>query len=283
MNLSMGSFFRRAFGSVKPASRAKSRPTAPNGWCLYAIGDIHGEIRCLERMLAAIDQDQSLDAGTGRPLLLFLGDVIDRGPDSRGVLDRLCRLKAEAANGCGYACHFLSGNHEAAMLDFIADPVAGAEWLSFGGAETLASYGIRASTGIFDPARCRSLRDSLDERLPAAHRAFLQSLEPMVTLGDYLFVHAGVRPGVSLDRQKQEDLLWIREPFLSSSRFHGKVVVHGHTPVVEPQILDNRIGVDTGAYATGILSAVRLCEQDCRVLTVSGEHGSLTTACRTIP
>ncbi len=270
MNLSMGSFFRQVFGSISPSSRPEERPAAPNGWCLYAIGDIHGEIRCLERMLAAIDQDQNLDAGGNRPLLVFLGDVIDRGADSRGVLDRLCRLKAAAVDGSGYACHFLSGNHEAAMLDFIADPVAGAEWLSFGGAETLASYGIRASTGISDPIRCRSLRDSLNERLPSTHRSFLQSLDPMITLGDYLFVHAGVRPGVSLDRQKQEDLLWIREPFLSSSRFHGKVVVHGHTPVAEPQILNNRIGVDTGAYATGTLTAVRLCGQDCRLLAVSG-------------
>ncbi len=269
----MKSLLNRAFGliGVSLGQTGEPRPAVPDGWCLYAIGDVHGESRCLENMLAEIAAQQPpLDHRQGeRSMIIFLGDYVDRGPDSRGVLDILCRLASAPADGSGPTYRFLSGNHESAMLDFLADPVAGAEWLSFGGAETLASYGIRASTGIFDSGRCRTLRDSLDERLPDAHRAFLGTLEPMVTFGDYIFVHAGVRPGVPLERQRLEDIQWIREPFLSSRRYHGKVVVHGHTPVDEPQIHPNRIAIDTGAYATGMLGAVRLYGTASRVLTVT--------------
>jgi len=271
----MGSFFHRVSDVLRQGFPRQETvcPAAPDGWCIYAVGDVHGERKCLELMLAAIagDHRQRCDAGRERPVLVFLGDYIDRGPDSRGVLDTLSRLKAAAAAGSGPVCRFLCGNHEAAMRDFLADPVAGAEWLSYGGAETLGSYGIRASTGVFDPVRCRTLRDSLEERLPGAHRSFLDGLEPMVSLGDYVFVHAGVRPGVPLERQRVEDLQWIREPFLSSRRFHGKVVVHGHTPVDEPQILGNRIAIDTGAYATGTLAAISLIGTEIGVLKVSPE------------
>jgi serine/threonine protein phosphatase 1 len=270
MRLVMESLLHRVFGPIghRGARQGAFCPTAPEGWCLYAIGDVHGESRCLETLLSVIAADHRQRFGDSgeQPVLVFLGDYVDRGPDSRGVLDILCRLATADAGGHGPACRFLGGNHEAALLDFLADPVAGAEWLSYGGAETLASYGVRASTGIFDPVRCRALRDRLAERLPASHRVFLDRLEPMVTLGDYVFVHAGVRPGVPLERQRREDLQWIREPFLSSQRFHGKVVVHGHTPVDQPQFFSNRIAVDTGAYATGILTAVSLCQTESRVL-----------------
>ena len=245
-------------------------PTVPDGWRIYAIGDVHGESQCLKRLLSEITTDcrkKSKD-GSERPAFIFLGDYVDRGPDSRGVLDILCQLAASGAEGEGPLCRFLCGNHETALLDFLANPVAGAGWLSYGGAETLASYGIRGSFGISDAIRCRALRDSLQERLPAAHRAFLEALEPMVILGDYVFVHAGVQPGVPLARQRSDDLQCIREPFLSSQRYHGKVVVHGHTPVTEPQILPNRIAVDTGAYATGVLAAVCLYKAEKSVLQV---------------
>lgn len=261
----MRSLLRSIFGplahrTAAGRTAASAPPAAPDGLCLYAIGDIHGERRCLERLLAAIGEDAGRrQAEDGlQPVLVFLGDYVDRGPDSRGVLDRLCAMAAEAAAGTGPACRFLLGNHEAAMLDFLREPAAGAQWLSYGGAEALASYGVRASVGIADAARCRALRDALEERMPEEHRAFIESLELMAVFGDYVFVHAGVRPGVSLERQRPDDLLWIREPFLSSPRRHEKVVVHGHTVVDEPQILPNRIGLDTGAYATGVLTAVAL-------------------------
>ncbi len=273
----MVSVFHRALSSITRLAQRQNThgPEAPNGQCIYAIGDIHGERQCLDSLLAAISADfhQRFNEQDVRKIIIFLGDYIDRGPDSRGVLDILCRLAAESRAGDGPACRFLCGNHETALLDFLADPVAEAEWLSYGGAETLASYGIRASTGITAPARCRALRDSLAERLPEAHRTFLDQLEPMVVLGDYAFVHAGIRPGIALERQRPEDLQRIREPFLSSHRRHPKVIVHGHTPVAEAQILPNRIAVDTGAYATGSLSAANLYGLEAKILTVARRPG----------
>ncbi|HYD31385.1 MAG TPA: metallophosphoesterase family protein [Azospirillaceae bacterium] len=250
-------------------------PIAPEGRCVYAVGDVHGERRCLERLLAVIAQDAARrEAEDGvRPILVFLGDYIDRGPDSRGVLDTLCGLAQAASAGTGAECHFLLGNHDAALLEFLRDPATGAEWLNYGGAETLASYGARAPVGTVGAARWRALRGALEENLPDGHRRFLESLKPMLILGDYAFVHAGVRPGVPLERQRPEDLLWVREPFLSSPRHHGKVVVHGHTVVEQPQVLANRIAVDTGAYATGILTAVALHGPHQRILASSPVRG----------
>ena len=243
-------------------------PRAPDGLCVYAVGDVHGMRRELERLLALIEADAARMQGEGglEPLIVFLGDYVDRGPDSRGVLDRLCGLEARCRAGAGIACRFLAGNHEAAMLDFLKEPAAGAEWLSYGGAETLASYGVRASVGTSDPARCRALRDALEERLPEEHRRFLEALEPMAVLGDYAFVHAGIRPGQPLERQRPQDLLWIREPFLSSARRHGKIIVHGHTVVDAPEFQPNRVAIDTGAYATGVLTALALYGENRRVV-----------------
>lgn len=230
------------------------------GLRVYAVGDIHGELRVLDRLLARIAEDiERSGAAERRPLLVFLGDYVDRGADSCGTLDRLC-----AGPLPGVESRFLAGNHEAAMLDFLADPAGNAAWLDFGGAQTLASYGIRASVGVTDRARCRSLRDQLAERLPETHRDFLAELETCVVLGDYAFVHAGIRPGRPLSRQSREDLLWIREPFLSSPLRHEKIIVHGHTIVDHPEIHPSRIAIDTGAYATGTLSAL--------VLAGTGRH-----------
>lgn len=266
----------RAPGQPPQAAAAR----APAGLCVYAIGDVHGQSRALDRLLdrigedfaamrTAIDADAAIRSGDAGDitdaLIVFLGDYVDRGPDSRGVLDRLCTL----ASGSALPCRFLLGNHEASMLEFLENPAAAAEWLSYGGVETLGSYGIRASVGTADPVRCRALRDALADRLPEEHLAFLKGLEPMIQLGDYAFVHAGIRPGVPLDRQRREDLLWMREPFLSSRLHHGKVVVHGHTVVEQPLFLSNRIAVDTGAYATGVLTALVLHGATQRALNVS--------------
>lgn len=235
-------------------------PLAPDGICVYAVGDVHGQLRELELLIELIARDAARlrEEEDVAPLLVFLGDYVDRGPNSRGVLDVLCELAARARNGAGMACRFLVGNHEAAMLDFLRDPNAGAEWLEYGGAETLASYGVQAPVGATGAARRKALRDSLEERMPESHHSFLGALETLIVLGDYAFVHAGIRPSQPLSRQTAKDLLWIREPFLSSRKRHEKVVVHGHTVVDSPELLPNRIGIDTGAYATGILTAVAL-------------------------
>ncbi|MCW2249595.1 serine/threonine protein phosphatase 1 [Azospirillum fermentarium] len=219
---------------------------------LYAIGDIHGELLLLDRLLSLIADDAAHHPGR-RIVLVFLGDYIDRGPNSQGVLDRLITGPLP-----GTDVRFLAGNHEAAMLDFIADPIANARWLDFGGAEAMASYGVRASVGIRDRGRLKDLRDQFTDRLPDTHRCFLDGLEDYAVYGDYAFVHAGVKPGRALDRQRRDDLLWLREPFLSSPTRHEKVIVHGHTIVETPEIRPNRIAVDTGAYATGVLSAIVL-------------------------
>lgn len=258
----MLSALRGLFGlGRQPAEAPPSAPRVPEGACVYAVGDVHGELGRLRRLLAAIEADA--DALGLAPLVVFLGDYIDRGPESRGVLEFLAGL-ADAPDGRRY--RFLRGNHEETMLGFLRDPAEAAEWLAFGGVDTLASYGVRASAGGTDPARLRGLRDRLEERLPRRHLTFLESLETMVEVGDYVFVHAGVRPGVPLDRQRQEDLLWIREPFLSSRNYHGKVVVHGHTIVEQPLFMPNRIAADTGAYATGRLTAIALHGSHQRVL-----------------
>jgi serine/threonine protein phosphatase 1 len=227
-------------------------PTMAEGVRLYAVGDIHGESALLDRLLTMIADDMAGRADR-RAVVVFLGDYVDRGPDSRGVLDRLTAAPLSWAE-----TRFLAGNHESALLDFIDDPVANARWLDFGGAEALASYGVRASVGVRDRGRLKELRDHLADRLPDAHRRFLEALEDWAVYGDYAFVHAGIRPGRALKRQRRDDLLWLREPFLSSSLRHEKVIVHGHTIVDAPEIRPNRIAVDTGAYATGVLTAVVL-------------------------
>jgi serine/threonine protein phosphatase 1 len=250
----------------RPAAVPESPAAVPEGWLVYAVADIHGEAGLLCRMLAAIRSD----AGShppARTLVVFLGDYIDRGPDSWGVLERLTGDPLP-----GMAVRFLLGNHEAVMLDFLAGGAVGAEWLRFGGLETLASYGI-AAVGAPTPARLAQLRDELAARLPPRHAAFLQGLEQSCTVGDYAFVHAGIRPGRPLEAQIPEDLLWIREPFLSDPRLHGPVIVHGHTVTPAPEQRPNRIGLDTGAYATGVLTALRLEGTDQRFLQVSRTDG----------
>lgn len=255
MNLFAKMMSRLGGRSPNRGNDGRREPSAPEGTCVYAVGDIHGERKALDRMLAAIAADAERQRANGlEPAVVFLGDYIDRGTDSCGVLDRLCRDPL-----AGVPCRFLLGNHEAAMLDFIGDPVRASEWLNYGGAEALGSYGIRASVGTSDPARCRALRDALMERLPDEHLAFLKALEPMVVLGDYAFVHAGIRPGRPLARQRTDDLLTIREPFLSWPHPHEKTIVHGHTITRSPEVTAARIGIDTGAYATGTLTALALC------------------------
>lgn len=215
---------------------------------IYAIGDIHGRLDLLERAIAAIARD--VEANGPAALTVTLGDYVDRGPDSRGVLDRLI------ANPFPTPYVPLKGNHESLFEVFLADPATGPYWRQQGGLETLQSYGVRPlGLGGISFAKAK---EQLLGVLPPAHLEFMRTLKISHTRGDYFFCHAGVRPGVPLDRQSEEDLLWIRDEFLESATNFGKIVVHGHTPMEKPEVRPNRISIDTGAFATGRLTCVAL-------------------------
>jgi serine/threonine protein phosphatase 1 len=244
------------------ASRKRERRPAalPRDLRVYAIGDVHGRADLLTALHAKIEADASR-APQPRKHVIYLGDYIDRGPSSREVVEML--LSRPLA---GVSATHLLGNHEAMLLQFLDDVACGPEWLAFGGLETLLSYAVSiAGTGRYEE-RLPAAQQSLRQRLPEAHRRFLAGLPRSIVLGDYMFVHAGVRPGVTLERQSDTDLIWIRREFLESTVFHGKVIVHGHSFRTEPEILPNRIGIDTGAYATGRLTCLVLEGDEIRFL-----------------
>lgn len=236
----------------RPSATEEPPPPLPAQTRIYAIGDIHG---CLDR-LVRLEEAIAADAGGGpaRRVLVYLGDYVDRGPDSRGVIERLCGAGPE-----GFERVFLKGNHEDFMLQALTDKSVLVPWLTNGGDATCRSYGLEPTA---PPEGCEDLlawlRDGLAAALPPAHRGFLERLALTHAEGRYFFCHAGIRPGVPLDAQSPEDLMWIREPFLSSRASHGRVVVHGHTPVSAPEQRPNRIGVDTGACYGGALTALVL-------------------------
>ena len=237
---------------------------APEGRRLYAIGDIHGRLDLLEGLLGQIVRD---DAERGGPAgeLIFLGDLIDRGPDSAQVIDRLMALQSERPN-----VRFLLGNHEEVFLHALSgDAKALRLFNRIGGAETILSYGV--SPQAYADADYEQLHRLLVEAVPAAHREFLESFEDMIVAGDYVFVHAGIRPGVALADQRPADLRWIRDQFLNARMAPEKRVVHGHTISEEVVELPHRIGLDTGAYRTGILTAMAFEDEKRWVLQ---EHGS---------
>ena len=237
-----------------------------NGHLAYAVGDIHGRYDLLCALLEKISLDATVRAHGRTAVLIFCGDYVDRGPDTARVLDALCWLKRHAP----YEVHCLRGNHDQVMMSFIRDPAIARDWMLFGGAETFVSYGLEPPLPDSGDAALCEARDDLLERLPVAHLRFLEDLELMVTLGDYVFVHAGIRPGKSLADQTEADMLWIRDDFLKAQGKHEKIVVHGHTwSSSEPELLANRIGIDTGAYETGVLSAVVL-EDDTVIVLSAG-------------
>jgi serine/threonine protein phosphatase 1 len=239
------------------------------GALVYAIGDIHGCYELLRELLRAIETDISTQRGEGKATLIFCGDYVDRGPDSSRVLDALCWLKRHAPHDV----RFLRGNHDAVMLDYIRDPAPHRDWMRFGGAETLRAYGVTPPNADDPVEHHRRTRDDLLERMPVAHLRLLEELDPMLTIGDFVFVHAGIRPGRALSAQSEADLLWIRDEFLSSTATHEKIVVHGHTwTASKPVVLPHRIAVDTGAYATGVLAAVRLRDRAAAVISVGRDR-----------
>lgn len=228
-----------------------SRPSGPRGHRAYVIGDVHGCLDLLNRLLERIEAE--IARGPKRKTsIVFLGDLIDRGEASAQVIERLRTYSPPGA-----ATHFIMGNHEEVMLRLVAgEAELLPSWLRFGGAETLRSYGIDPAGLASGPPE--SISSGLQRAIPAEHVAFLKSFADSVSFGGYLFVHAGIRPGIDLSEQSQTDLRWIREPFLSDASDYGFVVVHGHTISNEVEITANRIGIDTGAYCTGTLSALAI-------------------------
>lgn len=241
--------------------RRPSAAAVPPGSRVYAVGDVHGRIDLLDRLLDLI-ADDAAGSGAARRVVVFLGDYVDRGPRSRQVLDRLA-----AGPPPGFEWVALDGNHEDMMRGFLDDPSTGPVWLRNGGGATLASY-VGAPPAAGDAPS--DLRDALADALPGLHRRFLAGLAPSHVEGDYFFAHAGVRPGVALGAQRRDDLLWIRGPFLECLAPFGKVVVHGHSITAHPDDRLNRIGVDTGAYASGRLTAL-VAEGDWHGFLVAAE------------
>jgi serine/threonine protein phosphatase 1 len=225
----------------------------PGGELVYAIGDIHGRADLLSLLLADIAADAEASQDVTERTLIFVGDYVDRGPDSRQVVEMLITSLPQ-----GFDVHFLKGNHEAILLDFLEDASWLDDWRANGADATLLSYGVDVERLVRTRAPSEEWRRAFAAALPETHRRFYQGLELKVSRGDYLFAHAGVRPGVPLDAQEPHDLIWIRGAFLESEEPFGKVVVHGHTPAVEPQLRANRIGIDTGACFTGRLTALKL-------------------------
>ncbi len=230
--------------------RKKTKPRLPDGVRIYAIGDVHGRADLLQSMLTVIDADLARSP-VKRAIQVFLGDYIDRGPDSRAVLDLLIARSKSHEIVC------LKGNHEVFLLEVLKDPGRLQEWRHFGGLLTLVSYGIAPTMNPTAEEQIE-LIEGLARALPAEHLKFLEQLPSSFTCGDFFFVHAGVKPGIPLERQQDQDLLWIREEFLNSERRFGKYIVHGHTPVRTPDIRPNRINIDTGAYATGNLTLLTI-------------------------
>jgi len=232
-------------------SKAKIRkPRLPDGIRIYAISDIHGCADLLQQMFTVIDRDLAT-IGSVRPIHVFLGDYIDRGPDSCRTVELLIE------RGLKHESVFLKGNHEAFLFDVLKDPSQLESWKQYGGLQTLTSYGLRPSLNP-DAAEQSELIGQLKLTIPPHQKRFFNGLRLRFVCGDFFFVHAGVRPGVPLAKQQEQDMLWIREEFLANEQRYGKYIVHGHTPVREPDIRPNRVNIDTGAYATGNLTLLTI-------------------------
>ncbi len=227
-------------------------PQAPPGSRIYAIGDIHGRADLLRRLHRLIHED-AYRRQAPRNVVVYLGDYIDRGDESPAVIDLLLDEPLPS-----FESVYLKGNHEESLLCFLEDTAIGPAWLFYGGAQTLHSYGVRPPDAPMNPRELARAQGELAERLPQRHRRFMQGLALTHEEGDYFFAHAGVRPGLPLDQQAAQDLLWIRDDFLLSEEHFGKIVVHGHTITPRPEVKRNRIGIDTGAFASGRLTCLIL-------------------------
>ncbi|QWC56270.1 serine/threonine protein phosphatase [Erythrobacter sp. 3-20A1M] len=258
----MASLFRTLFSASSP----KPRHAVPPGSRYYLIGDIHGRLDLFDRMIEAIDDDDR-QGGQADSTVVLLGDLIDRGPDSAGVIARARDWQQQRA------VRILAGNHEEMFLESFEDQAILRHFLRHGGVQTLRSYGI-AMDDIADGPMDR-LQDLLHAAVPKADRAFVQGFEDCIVAGDYLFVHAGIAPGVPVDQQKSSDLRWIRERFLSHRDPHPQLVIHGHTVQEAIDEQPNRIGIDTGAYRTGVLTTLVLEGEERRSLQAVDHKGKI--------
>lgn len=241
---------KRSAAPIANLERAEG-PLLEEGAVVYAIGDIHGRADLLSKLLDKIEADiTDLDR---KPHLVFLGDYIDRGLQSRQVIETLLSDRLAP-----FETHYLKGNHEDALLSFLSDPSFGPKWAAYGGRETLVSYGVRPPRSLSLNAEWEDAHDAFLKAIPNGHQTFLMSLPTSVRIGGYGFAHAGLRPGKKFAEQTDHDLMWIRDEFLKENSTFDVMVVHGHTPVDTPHSDHRRINVDTGAYFTGRLTAAKL-------------------------
>jgi serine/threonine protein phosphatase 1 len=245
------------------------RPSIPAGMRIYAVGDIHGRLDLLNELLRRIDDDIS-SRSTIRPVFVFLGDYVDRGPSSRETIDRLIE-HAETSESV-----FLKGNHEQIAISCLRDRALFDHWMRLGGIETLVSYGV-SPRGFSDDGQIVRLQAAFHDALPQTHFRFFRDLQNSFACGDFFFAHAGVKPSVELAHQKESDLLWIRQEFLSSNEDFGKIVVHGHTPTRDVEVASNRINIDTGAFATGRLTCLVIDESSLSVIDTRDAAGVTRT------
>lgn len=248
--------------------RKTAKPTVagriPPGRRVYVIGDVHGRRDLLDALLAQIDADDAARPAADLQLV-FLGDLIDRGPHSADVVERARGLAAQGP------CRFLMGNHEELLLRALdGDERALRLFTKVGGRETILSYGMDEAT--YNALDFDELLAALPRLIPAAHRDFLSGFEDLIELGDYVFVHAGIRPGIPLDEQRVAELRWIRDEFLDHPGPHPRIVVHGHTISAQVEWRPHRIGIDTGAYMSGQLTALAL-ENDQRWTVATPPQG----------
>ena len=252
-------------------SRTSRGRSGPPGCRAYAIGDVHGRLDLLVDLLARIEADNAARP-PARTWLVFLGDLVDRGPESAGVVERLRTFRPSWAKPI-----FLAGNHEEVLLRMIAgEKKILPSWLKYGGVQCAESYGL-------DPDALRRLDEEaalqlIKAKVPRAHAEFLETFADTFRFGDYLFVHAGIRPGIAIEEQDRFDLRWIREPFLSDAKQHGLMVVHGHTIVERVEERPNRIAIDTGAYHSGVLTALAVEDRERWFLSVEGSRPGLSGA-----
>lgn len=246
----------------------KTYPTLPEGTRIYATGDIHGRYDLLVVMGKAIESDLKRRP-VADPVSIFLGDYIDRGPDSQKVIEFFLNHHQRTPR---QIC--LKGNHEAYLLDFLENPAVLYHWEDLGGLETLSSYGL-SEHDLFSPDGAASVQTLFKDTLPKSHANFFKSLQLLHQCGDYLFVHAGIRPEVPLDEQSEEELMWIRGPFLNYEEDFGVFVVHGHTPVEHIDRRTNRLDVDTAAYASGRLTCAVLEGNDMKFITATTDDWDL--------
>ena len=235
-------------------------PKAPPDTRIYAVGDIHGRSDLLSRLHSHI-QDDVASSAQKRHLIVYLGDYVDRGETSKTVIDLLLDEPLK-----GFETIFLKGNHEDMMLGFLENSPDGIGWLRNGGDATVYSYGVRMASPFRMDHRYFEMQQALREKLPDRHLAFFRNLIMHHIEGGYLFVHAGIQPGIPIDKQTSQNLLWIRHEFIGSRADHGHCVVHGHTIFPEPDLRPNRIGIDTGAFFSNVLTCLVLEGTEQRII-----------------